>query len=92
STTLRLSLSPGGAVEFRTSEDFLASGPKSGQLVSLTGAPVGMGSGGPNSFRLSRLNQRVENLAPGRYRLTLEGGVDRTFEITEGGALMVTIP
>jgi hypothetical protein len=58
----------------------------------MTGAPIGMGQGGPNSFRLSRLTQRMENLAPGRYRLTLEGGVDKNFEITENGVAMVTIP
>jgi hypothetical protein len=51
-----------------------------------------MGPSGPNSFRLLRLSQRLENLAPGRYRLTLEGGVDKTFEITEGGFTLVTIP
>jgi len=32
------------------------------------------------------------DLAPGRYRLTLEDGTDRTFEITEGGTAVVTIP
>lgn len=88
----RVTLGPGGAVEFRTAPDFLAGGPKSGQLVSLTGAPVSLGPGGPNSFRLTRLSQRLENLASGRYRLTLEGGVDKTFEITEGGTAVVTIP
>jgi hypothetical protein len=92
STALRLMFTPGGAVEFRTTEDFLAAGAKTGQLVSLTGAPVGLGQGGTDSFRLSRLTQRMENLAPGRYRLTLDGGVDKTFEITEGGVAIVTIP
>ena len=89
---LRLSFTPGGTVEFRTTEEFLAEGAKSGQLVSLSGAPIGMGQGGPNSFRLSHLTQRMENLAPGRYRLTLEGGIDKTFEIVEGGGAVVTIP
>lgn len=92
SATLRLSFTPGGAVEFRTTEDFLSGGPKTGQLISLGGGTVGLGPGGPGSFRLSRLNQQVENLAPGRYRLTLEGGVDKTFDITEGGVSVVTIP
>ena len=92
SMVLRLSFTPGGTVEFRTTEEFLAEGAKSGQLVSLSGAPIGMGQGGPNSFRLSHLTQRMENLAPGRYRLTLEGGIDKTFEIVEGGGAVVTIP
>jgi protocatechuate 3,4-dioxygenase beta subunit len=92
STVLKLLFTPGGAVEFRTTEDFLAGGAKTGQLVSVTGAPMGLGQGGPDSFRLSRLTQRMENLAPGRYRLTLDGGVDKTFEITEGGVAIVTIP
>jgi uncharacterized GH25 family protein len=93
-TVLRLAFTPGGAVEFRSTEEFLAGGPKSGQLLSFTGAPVGMGMnpGGPNSFRISRLTQRMENLAPGRYRLTLEGGIDKTFDITEGGVAVVTLP
>jgi len=91
-TALRLLFTPGGAVEFRTTEEFLAQGPRSGQLVSLTGTPVGMGQGGPDSFRLSRLTQRMENLAPGRYRLTLAGGIDKTFEVIEGGVAVVTIP
>lgn len=91
-TVLRLMFTPGGAVEFRTTEDFLAGGVRTGQLVSLTGAPVGLGLGGPDNFRLIRLTQRMENLAPGRYRLTLEGGVDKTFEITEGGVAIVMIP
>jgi hypothetical protein len=92
STVLRLAFTPGGAVEFKTTEDFLKDGPKSGQLVSLTGGPVGMGQGGPNSFRLARLTQRMENLAPGRYRLTLEGGIEKAFEITESGSTIVDIP
>lgn len=92
SMVLHLNFTPGGAVEFQTTEDFLKDGPKSGQLVSLSGAPVGMGLGGPNSFRLARLTQRMENLSPGRYRLTLEGGIEKTFDITEGGAAIVTIP
>ena len=92
STLLRLSFTPGGGVEFHTAEDFLAGGPKSGQLISLTGAPTGLGPQGPNSFRLSRLTQRVENLAPGRYRLTLEGGIDKTVDIAEGSVAVVAIP
>jgi uncharacterized GH25 family protein len=93
-TVLRLAFTPGGAVEFRSTEEFLAGGPKSGQLLSFSGAPVGMGMapGGPNSFRIARLTQRMENLAPGRYRLTLEGGIDKTFDITEGGVAVVTLP
>jgi len=91
-TVLRLAFTPGGAVEFRSTEEFLAGGSKSGQLISLTGAPVGMGQGGPNSFRLSRLSQRMENLTPGSYRLSLEGGVEKTFEITEGGLAIVNLP
>jgi hypothetical protein len=91
-TVLRLAFTPGGAIEFQTSEDFLKDGPKTGQLVSLSGAPVGMGQGGPGSFRLSRLIQRMENLSPGRYRLTLEGGVEKTFDVTEGGVALVAIP
>jgi hypothetical protein len=51
-----------------------------------------MGTGGPNSFRLARLTQRMENLSPGRYRLLLDGGIDKTFEVTEGGVAIVTIP
>ena len=92
STVVRLAFTPGGAVEFRTTEDFLKDGPKSGQLVSLSGAPVGTGQGGPNSFRLTRLTQRMENLSPGRYRLTLDGGIEKTFDVTEGGVALVTIP
>jgi protocatechuate 3,4-dioxygenase beta subunit len=92
SMVLRLAFTPGGAIEFRTTEDFLKDGPKSGQLVSLSGAPVGMGQGGPNPFRLARLTQRMENLSPGRYRLSLEGGIEKTFDVTEGGVAIVTIP
>ena len=92
STVLRLAFTPGGTVEFRTTEEFLAGGVKSGQLISLSGAPLGTGPAGMNSFRLSRLTQRMENLAPGRYRLTLEGGTAKDFEITEGGVSVVTIP
>ena len=46
----------------------------------------------PNSFRLNRLTQRLENLAAGRYQLTLEGGIVKTFEVTEGGVAIVRIP
>ena len=92
SMVVRLAFTPGGAVELRTTEEFLAAGSKTGQLVSLSGGPVGMGTGGPDSFRLSRQNQRMENLAPGAYRLTLAGGIDKTFEITEGGLAVVAIP
>ena len=91
STVVRLAFTPGGAVEFRTTEDFLKDGPKSGQLVSLSGSPMSLGQG-PNSFRLSRLTQRVENLSPGRYRLTLDGGIEKTFDVTEDGVAAVAIP
>jgi len=92
SMVVRLAFTPGGTVEFQTTEEFLASGPKSGQLVSLSGAPmVGIPSA-PNSFRLNRLTQRLENLAAGRYQLTLEGGIVKTFEITEGSLAIVRIP
>ena len=91
-TMLRLPFTPGGSVEFRTTEEFLAGPAKTGQLISLTGSPVGMGQGGPNSFRLSRLVQRMENLTPGSYRLTLESGITKNFDVTEGGLAIVTIP
>lgn len=92
SMLLRLAFTPGGAVEFRTTEEFLKDGPKSGQLLSLSGAPLGLGLGGPNSFRLARLTQVMENLTPGRYRLSLDGGIEKTFDVTEGGVAIVTIP
>ena len=94
SMVLRLAFTPGGTIEFQTTEEFLRGGSKSGQLVSLSGAPMGMFPGGPNtnSFRLSRLTQRFENMAPGQYRLTLEGGIDKTFEVTEGGLAVVIVP
>ncbi len=92
STTLRLTLTPGGTVELRTTEDFLAAGPKSGQIVSLSGAPVSVEAGGPSSFSLVTFNRRFENLAPGSYRLILEGGVEKTFEIIEGGITIVDVP
>lgn len=89
---LRLPFTPGGTVEFRSTEEFLADGSRTGQLISLTGLPIGFGPNGPGSFRLSRLTQRVENLAPGRYRLTLDGGVSKDFEVTEGGVTIVALP
>jgi large repetitive protein len=92
STILRLSFTPGGAVEFQTTEEFLAGGAKSGQLTSVNGAPIAGMPTGPNSFRLSRLTQRFENMAPGQYRLTLEGGIVKTFEVAEGGLAIVKIP
>jgi hypothetical protein len=92
STVLRLSFTPGGTVEFHTTEDFLKDGPKRGQLISLSGTVVGMGQAGPGSFSLARLTQRMENLAPGRYQLTLEAGPVKVFNITEGGVEIVTIP
>jgi protocatechuate 3,4-dioxygenase beta subunit len=91
SMVLRLSFTPGGTVEFRTTEDFLKDGPKRGQLVALNGVIMGMPSG-PGSFSLARLTQRLENMAPGRYQLTLEAGPVKVFDITEGGVAVVTIP
>jgi hypothetical protein len=91
-TVVRLAFTAGGAVEFRTTGDFLKDGPKSGQIISLTGGPVGMGQGGPNSFQLAQLTRRLENLSPGRYRLVLNGGIEKTFDVTEGGVAIVTIP
>lgn len=89
---LKLAFTPGGSVEFRTTEEYLAGGTKSGQIVSLSGAPIGFGPGGPGSFRLSRLTQRLENLTPGGYRLVLDDGTTKNFEIAEGGLAVVTIP
>jgi hypothetical protein len=49
--------------------------------------------GGPSgAFTLNRQIQRLDNLPPGAYRLTLEGGILKTFEITEGGLAIVAVP
>jgi protocatechuate 3,4-dioxygenase beta subunit len=89
---LKLAFTPGGSVEFRTTEEYLAGGTKSGQIISMNGTPIGFGPGGPGSFRLSRLTQRLENLTPGGYRLVLDDGTTKSFEIAEGGLAVVTIP
>jgi hypothetical protein len=92
SMTLHLTLTQGGTVEIRTTANFIAARPRSAQIVSVSGAPMSLEQGGPNSFALSTPIQRFENLAPGSYRLTLEGGVEKTFEIVEGGIAIVDIP
>lgn len=97
-TLLHVQLTPGGSVEFQSGEGFLAGGPKSGTLTTATGEPallgLGFGAGGGpgGAFTLNRQVQRLDNLPPGAYRLTLEGGIVKPFTVTEGGLVRVPLP
>jgi hypothetical protein len=43
-------------------------------------------------IRLGSPVRRLENVAPGRYTLQVEGGVSRDVAISEGGRAVVSLP
>lgn len=93
SRTLALLLTPGGSLEIQAGPVTLALPQASARLIGLDGR-VYMWSAftTDGKLRLSAPLRRLENVAPGRYRLEVEGGERRELTITEGGRAVVSLP
>src|SRR5262249_6822099 len=93
SAPLDLALTPGGSLEIHAGPETLGRPGASARIVTAAGAPhlpSAFSPGGP--LPLSPPVRRVENVAPGRYTLVVEGGVSRDFSVVEGGKAVVEVP
>ncbi len=93
SRTLTLVLTPGGSLEIQAGPQTLALPQATARLLGADGR-VYMWSAftTDGQIRLAGPVRRLENVAPGRYTLEVEGGVRRDVTITEGGRAVVSLP
>jgi len=88
-----VSLTPGGNVEIRSGPKTLAAGTARASLRTASGAPVPISLFNPDGdFVLSTPVRRLENVAPGSYLLTVDGGGAKAFALQEGGLAVVELP
>ncbi len=93
SRTLSLLLTPGGSLEIQAGPTTLALPQAAGRLIGGDGRPYMWSAFTPDGkIRLSGPVRRLENVAPGRYTLEVDGGVRRDVTISEGGRAVVTLP
>ena len=93
SRTVTLVLTPGGSLEIRVGAQTLALPQPTARLLGADGR-VYMWSvfTTDGKIRLSGPVRRLENVAPGRYVLEVEGGVRRDVQVSEGMPSTVTLP
>jgi len=88
-----VALTPGGAVEIHASPEALAHGPVRCTLLTASGAPYPFSVFGPSGqVVVTTPVRRLENVAPGRYSLAVDGGVARPLSVSEGGTTVVEMP
>jgi hypothetical protein len=92
SRTVTLVLTPGGSLEIRVGEQTLALPQPTARLLG--GGRVYMWNvfTTDGKIRLSGPVRRLENVAPGRYVLEVEGGARRDVEVREGVPTTVSLP
>jgi 5-hydroxyisourate hydrolase-like protein (transthyretin family) len=93
SRTLTLVLTPGGSLELRVGPQTLALPEASARLFDASGRVYMWNAFTTDGkIRLGSPSRRLENVAPGRYVLQVEGGERRELTITEGGSSLVALP
>jgi hypothetical protein len=93
SSGLALSLTPGGRLEIRVGPETLALPQPRASLYGPDGRPYPTSIfSSDGAFPLGGPVRRLENVAPGRYVLAVEGGDRREVEVREGGAAVVELP
>ncbi len=93
SAPVTVSLTPGGSVEIHSGPQTLASGTARMQIVTAAGVPYPLNLfSADGSFAVSTPVRRLDNLAPGSYVLSVTGGSQRSFTVSEGGLAIVTLP
>jgi protocatechuate 3,4-dioxygenase beta subunit len=100
SQTVPVTLTPGGSIDITAGPKTLATGTAHATLKTAAGAPypytvfnidgrvvVSADGSGQRGFR------RIENVAPGSYTLTVDGGgASKVFSVAEGGLTPVELP
>jgi hypothetical protein len=93
SSPVILSLTPGGSLEIRSGPKTLAPGTARLHLRTAAGGPVPLSLFNPTGdVVVSTPVRRLENIAPGSYVLTVEGGGASPFSIQEGGLSILNLP
>ena len=93
SSPVTVSLTPGGSLEIRSGPKTLAPGTARVHLRTAAGGPVPLSLFNPTGdVVLSTPVRRLENLAPGSYVLTVEGGGSNPFSIQEGALSILDLP
>ena len=93
SSRLAISLTPGGTVEIHSGPQTLAGGTTKAQILGSNGQPYAFNLfGADGSVILSNPVRRLENFAPGTYAIAVTGGATKSFNVTEGGTTIVTLP
>jgi large repetitive protein len=93
SRPLALALTPGGSLEIRVGEQTLSLPQPTARLLGADGR-VYMWNAftSDGKIRLSSPVRRLENVAPGRYVLEVEGGARRDVQVGEGASSTVSLP
>jgi protocatechuate 3,4-dioxygenase beta subunit len=93
SSMISLVLTPGGSLEIQAGPQTLALPEASARLLGVDGQ-VYMWSAftTDGKIRLAGPVRRIENVAPGRYTLEVEGGVRREVDVREGVPSVVALP
>jgi protocatechuate 3,4-dioxygenase beta subunit len=94
SPALTINLTPGGTIEIQVGPETQARPNAGARLLAADGSPYftsmfsadGLIRLGGSSVR------RLENVAPGRYTLAVDGGVTRPVDVREGGSAAITLP
>jgi hypothetical protein len=93
SRTVSLVLTPGGSLEIQAGPQTLGLPQPTARLLGADGRVHMWNAFTPDGkIRLGGPVRRIENVAPGRYVLEVEGGVRREVAIAEGAPSVVTLP
>jgi len=93
SSVVPLVLTPGGSLEIQVGPQTLALPQPTARLLGGDGqAYLWNVFTDDGKIRLSGPVRRLENVAPGRYLLQVEGGVAREVEVREGMPSTVALP
>ena len=93
SRTIALALTPGGSLEIQAGPQTLALPKPTARLLGPGGRPHAWNVFSPDgAISLGETVRILENVAPGRYTLAVDGGATRELTISEGGRTSVALP
>ena len=93
SRTIALALTPGGSLEIQAGPQTLALPKPTARLLGPGGRPHAWNVFSPDgAISLGEAVRSLENVAPGRYTLAVDGGATRELTISEGGRTSVALP
>jgi hypothetical protein len=91
--TLAVGLTPGGSLEIQVGPETAARPGVRARLLASDGPYFpGLFQPPDMSFPLTPTPPRFENVLPGHYTLAVDGGLNREFDIREGGLNTVLLP